>query len=279
MNADVADGTSSLSNEPVEPNLGHKAWLVLQRVAAQVLTTGAAVALAVFTVPHKPWNILLFIAGTASAAGAIFLESRKRSLLEQRDRELRTEREKVRAESNKVAQLRSEVEETAYELLVALSELCGGEANDLRTSIYIRQESSWVRLGRHSARTRYRESGRTVIPLEEGLLHRAYDRSVADAKGLPDRLKDPVRYEEEQCRLGLKSGMSPALVMAPRSYALFRIDSRPAATPGATFVLCFESDRPQGLDRAELEPRVQPWTFAVHLAYTRVANLSRLTQS
>lgn len=258
------------TTDSMEPNFGHKVWQLVQRVAPQLLMGTAALALAVFAALHKPWNGVLFAAGLSLTLWAILLEGSRRGALEKLEADLALARSQLSTANGRVTDLCNEVKATSYEMLVALSDLYVGDPNDLRVSVYVRQDENWVRLGRHSARSRYRESGRATIPLEEGLLHRAYDRSRADAKGLPDRERDAVRYDEEQNRLGLRKGASPGLVMAPRSYALFRIDSRPAATPGATFVLCFESTRPQGLELTELEKLVAPWTCAIHLVFTRV---------
>jgi hypothetical protein len=244
------------------------------RRGPQILTAVSAIALGAFTAPTGTlWTAVVLAVGIFSAACAVFWESRKADRLERVSLALATAESDLRDSRERRMELEDDARRAAHELLVAVAGICGGDPNDLRTSMYVRRAASWHRLGRYSASARHRESGREVIPLEEGLLHRAFDRSTADAKDLPNRDRAPVQYETEQCKLGLAPGRSQSLGMSSRSYLLFRIEGQPSATPGPTFVLCFESMDPQGLDPQGLADVFDPWRGALHIAFARVEAL------
>jgi len=253
---------------------GRKARDIAVRRGPQILTATAAIALATFTAPNSDlWTIVVLLLGIACASGAVIWESRKAYRLDEVSAAFDASEQELVGVKARVATLEEEANRTAHELLVAVSGICSGDPNDLRTSIYVRREKSWHRLGRYSASARHRDSGRPVIPLEEGLLHRAFDRSRGDAANLPIRQRAPGQYETEQCKLGLPPGRSETLGMAARCYLTFRIEGQPSATPGPTFVLCFESMDPQGLNPKELTEAIDPWRAALHVTFARVESL------
>jgi hypothetical protein len=122
---------------------------------------------------------------------------------------------------------------------------------DGRLSVYRRLDTGWHRMARHCENLEWRSSGRRVLPLEEGLLHRAYQRGSAAASGLPDSRTDPRAYADEQRQLGVPRSALANQRMRSRSYALSAFP-RPGGVD-RLYVVVIESTDPQGVTLPTLQ--------------------------
>jgi hypothetical protein len=228
-------------------------------------------ALTTFTLaPGGWWRFCLFLVGFFALGSAVVLESRKNERLSEMQGTIDEQANDLAKRTVCAERGLESARRTAHELLVSVATLCPGDQNNTRVTVYERVDEQWVRVGRYSASTVHRESGRKAIPLESGLLHRAMERSKGYAKDLPDPHHAPGQYEKEQRDLGLPEGLSRHLGMASRSYALFRFEGHPSAQENATFVICIESTEPQGADVSELERLLKPWLVTLHGAFSRL---------
>jgi hypothetical protein len=246
----------------------------IRRNGGPILTLLASLLLATFgllDVPWRPWAVLL---GAMSALGSVLVESRKRDRVRELESVIGTLSLAKDDALESANLLKGVCARSANEALAAISCMCSGDPTTVRASVFEREDTHWHRIARYSRSAAFRDGGRTQIPLREGLLHRALERSVAEGLKLPDRDRAPLGYEKDQVRLGLPPGQSALLTMPSRSYAVFILAGSAAEAASRTFALCVESTDPEGVVLRELKPQLDEWLPALHSLFSGIENAS-----
>lgn len=247
-----------------------------RRHFGQGLTLVSAVSLALFTTVQAPWFGLLLAIGIAAAILSLVVDSRDQDY----NRQLIAERDEAAARTTALERDRESTADSAmmaaYALTVDMARLCAADYNTIRASVYVRGAAEWILVTRYSANATFQESGRRTVPFNSGLLHRAFERSRAEAFDLPDRGRAPAQYEREQGKLGLPSGLSSKLTMPSRSYALFRFEGAPTEPRSRIFILCVESTEPQGIGPADVSDALSRWWPSFHKVFDNTVQTNAL---
>jgi hypothetical protein len=122
--------------------------------------------------------------------------------------------------------------------------------SDSRLTLYSLSESGWMRMARYSLNLEYMNSGRRILPIDQGIVHWAHLRGEHFIDSLPPADASDAYYDEQK-RLNVTKRVSREFVMKSRSYACFGFGRKSERT--RPYMLVFESVDPNGLDTDALQ--------------------------